>query len=59
MLVVGSAAWGVTALWYFDHAGFAVRAALALAFAIASLACLAGLFLSRWRWRAFTAYALL
>jgi hypothetical protein len=57
--VVGSAAWGVTALWYFDHASFAVRAALASAFAIAALACLAGLFLSRWRLRAFTAYALL
>jgi hypothetical protein len=59
VLVAGSAAWGVAALWYFDHASFAVRAALAAAFAIAALACLAGLFLSRWRWRAFTAYALL
>jgi hypothetical protein len=49
----------VAALWYFDHASFAVRAALAAAFAIAALACLAGLFLSRWRWRAFTCYALL
>ena len=49
----------MAALWYFDHASFAVRAALAAAFAIAALACLAGLFLSRWRWRAFTCYALL
>ena len=49
----------MAALWYFDHASSAVRAALAAAFAIAALACLAGLFLSRWRWRAFTCYALL
>src|SRR6188508_684185 len=59
VLVASSAAWGVAALWFFDHAGFAVRAALALAFAIASLACLAGLFLSRWRRRAFASYAVL
>lgn len=59
VLLLGSAAWGVAALWYFDHAGFALRATLASAFALASLLCLAGLFLSRWRWRALTAYAVL
>jgi len=59
LLVVGSATWGVAALWYFDHAAFGWRAALAGAFALAALLALAGLFLTRWRWRAFGAYAVL
>ena len=59
LLVLGSAAWGVAALLYFDHASDALRAALAVAFALAALAALVGLFLPRWRWRAFGAYLLL
>lgn len=59
LLVLGSAAWAVAALWYFDHASLAVRASLAAAFAVASLLCLAGLFRRRWRRRAAGAYAAL
>ncbi|HXJ09570.1 MAG TPA: DUF4105 domain-containing protein [Burkholderiales bacterium] len=59
LLVLGSAAWGVAALWYFDHASLAVRATLAAAFALASLFCLAGSFVDRWRRRALTGYAAL
>src|SRR5882672_4201934 len=59
LLVLGSAAWGVAALWYFDHASLALRATLAAAFALAALLCLAGFFLGRWRRRALTAYAVL
>jgi len=59
LLVVGSATWGVAALWYFDHAAFGWRAALAGAFALAALLALAGLFPPRWSWRAFAAYAVL
>ena len=53
LLLLGSAAWGVAALWSFDHAN------LACAFALASLACLAGLFVGPWRWPALAAYAVL
>ena len=59
LLVLGTAAWGVAALWYFDHAAFAWRAALAGAFALAALLALVGMFLPRQRWRAFAAYAVL
>jgi hypothetical protein len=59
LLVLGSAAWGVAALWYFDHASPALRATLATAFALISLLCLVALFLRRWRWRAFAGYAAL
>ena len=59
LLVLGSATWGVAALWYFDHASLAVRATLAAAFALASLFCLAGSFVDRWRRRALTGYAAL
>ena len=59
VLLLGSAAWGMAALWYFDHASFALRTTLASVFGIASLLCLAGILASRWRWRAATAYAVL
>ena len=59
VLMLASAAWGVAALWYFDHASLMLRATLASAFAIAALLCLAGLLLRRWRRRASIAYALL
>jgi len=57
LLLLGSAGWGVLALWYFDHKPFAVRAALAAGFALVSLAALASLALPDWRWRALAAYA--
>ena len=57
LLLLGSAGWGVLALWYFDHKTFAVRAALAALFALVSLAALAGLALPDCRWRALAAYA--
>jgi hypothetical protein len=57
LLLLGSAGWGVLALWYFDHKTFAVRAALTAAFALVSLAALAALVLPDWRWRALAAYA--
>jgi hypothetical protein len=57
LLLLGSAGWGVLALWYFDHKTFAVRAAMATAFALVSLAALAALALSDWRWPALAAYA--
>jgi hypothetical protein len=59
LLLLGSAGWGVLALWYFDHKTFAVRAALAAAFALVSLAALAALALPDWRWHALAAYAAL
>lgn len=58
-LVLGSAAWGVAALWYFDPASPALRATLASAFAVAALVCVAAFLLGRWRWPALTAYAVL
>jgi len=57
LLLLGAAGWGVLALWYFDHRTFAGRAALAVVFALVSLATLAGLALPDWRWRALAAYA--
>jgi hypothetical protein len=49
-------AWGVLALYYFDHAGAQLRAALALGFALCCLALLAGLTRRRWRRAALAAY---
>jgi len=57
LLVLGSAGWGVLALWYFDHKPFASRASLAAAFGVISLLALAGLALPQWRWYALAAYA--
>jgi hypothetical protein len=59
VLMFGSAAWSVAALWFFDHASLALRATLASAFALAALVCLAGVFVDQWRWYAAPAYAVL
>jgi len=56
LLLLGMAAWGVLALYYFDHLSLALRTGLAAAFALASLIALVGFALPRWRWRAFTVY---
>ena len=59
VLLLGSALWGVAALWYFDHASLALRATLASAFGIASLLCLAAVLATQWRWHALIVYAVL
>ncbi len=59
VFLLGTAAWGVLALYYFDHLSLALRSGLAAAFGLASLIALAGFALPRWRWRAFTFYLLL
>jgi hypothetical protein len=55
-LQLGTAGWGVLALYYFDHASLVLRTGFAALFALASLIALIGLILPRWRWRAFTIY---
>jgi len=52
LLVLGSAAWGVLALWY-------LHPALGAAFGIASLAVLAAILFTRFRLQAFSVYLLL
>jgi hypothetical protein len=59
VLVLGSGAWGVLALCYFDHKSLALRATLAAAFAITALVALAALALPAWRWHTLAAYAAL
>ena len=59
LLLLGMAVWGVLALYYFDHQSAGVRTGFAAAFAVASVAALAGFARSRWRWRAFTLYVVL
>jgi Domain of unknown function (DUF4105) len=58
LLMLCIAAWGVLALVYFDHAPVALRNALALVFAAASLLALVGLVRKRWRPRAIGGFAL-
>ena len=59
LLLVGTAGWGVLALYYFEHESAALRSGLAAAFAVASLIALAAFASPRWRWRAVAAYAAL
>jgi hypothetical protein len=59
LLLLGTAVWGVLALYYFDHAAASVRTGLATAFAIASSAALVAFASPRRRWRALTAHAVL
>jgi hypothetical protein len=55
LVILGTALWGVLALFYFDHANPALRTALAAAYGVASLVALA-LFIARSRrWHAFLA----
>ncbi len=55
LVILGTAAWGVLALLYFDHANPALRTALAVAYGIASLITLALFIGRRRRWHAFLA----
>ncbi len=56
LLLVGTATWGVLALYYFDDASTGVRNGLAAAFAAVSLAALVGFVARRSRWRTFAGY---
>ena len=56
LVLFGIGVWGGMALWYFDDANALLRAALAAAFGVASLAVLVALALPRWRWRALAAF---
>jgi hypothetical protein len=57
--LLGMAAWGVLALYYFDQRSAALRTGLALAFALASLIALAGFVFPQWRWRALAGFLVL
>ncbi len=59
LILLGMAAWGVFALYYFDHKSMALRTGLASAFALVSLIALVGFALPRWRWRALAAYSVI
>lgn len=59
LLMLGSSAWGVLALRYWDHAPAMLRNGLAVVYALASLALIVGFVLPRWRWRALGAFAVL
>jgi len=59
LLLVCTAAWGVLALYYFDHYSLALRMGFAAVFAIASLIALGGIAVARWRWRVFAGYLVL
>jgi hypothetical protein len=59
LLMLGLAGWGMLALLYWDHANPPLRSALALAWALLSLALLAGFTQRRWRWRSLTSFAVL
>jgi len=57
LVVLGTGAWGVLALWFFDDASAALRGALAVAFALVTCATLAALLSGRWRRRALLLFA--
>ena len=52
LVVLGTGAWGVLALWFFDDASAALRGTLAVSFALVTCATLAALLSGRWRRRA-------
>jgi Domain of unknown function (DUF4105) len=56
LVMIVTAAWGVLALLYFDHANQVLRIALAAAYGALSLAALAGVTRRRWRTRATLGY---
>ena len=56
LLLLGLAAWGTLALFYFDHMKAPVRIGLASAFAAISLAALAGVIRPASRWRALAGF---
>jgi hypothetical protein len=59
LLIAASGGWGVLALAISGPRGEVLRYTLAAMFACAALGTLISLVLSRWRWRAFAAYAVL
>ena len=56
LVMLGMTTWGVLALHYWDHASPALRAVLAAAWALASLALIVGFSLRRWRWRSLATF---
>ena len=56
-VLLGTAAWGVLALAFFDRAPWSLRVAMASVFALVSVATLASFASPRWRWRALATYA--
>ena len=59
LAMLGTAAWGVLALFYFDGVGPGPRVALASAYALAAFVALAACLSPRWRWRAVAAYTVM
>lgn len=59
LILLGTAGWGVLALYYFDHLSSVLRTALAATLALVSLIAFVGFVLPRWRWRALAAYLVL
>jgi hypothetical protein len=57
LLMLVAAAWGVLALLYWDHAGMAWRQGFASLWALSALLLIVGVFVRRWRWRAFGTFA--
>jgi hypothetical protein len=59
LLMLGLAGWGALALHYWDHADATLRQWLAVVWAVASLALIAGSLLRRWRWRCVSVFGAL
>jgi hypothetical protein len=59
LILLGLAGWGVMALYYFDRLPLALRATLAAAFGLVSLAALAGFTFSERRWSVLAGYLVL
>jgi hypothetical protein len=59
LLMLAASTWGVLALHYWDHANPVLRNALAVAYALVSLALLSGFALRQWRWRSLGVFVLL
>ena len=57
LVVLGTGAWGVLALWYFDDANAVLRGALAITYALITGTALVALASGRWRWRALAVFA--
>lgn len=56
LVVLAAGGWGTMALWYFDDASAALRAALAVLFGLVTLSALVALAWRHWRWRALAVF---
>jgi hypothetical protein len=59
LLMLAAAGWGALALRYWDHANATLRDLLAVAWMLACLVLIIGIFLRRWRWRSVAAFVAL